>query len=205
MCCLVAACSISHILEETSCQFVSRRMLVWRWYSETNIYLGLSCLFILYCFSSWTSGNKQQVHFHVGKWRLDFSIISLPKEGWGPGFHLGPHSFFLHYDCFLLTFTVISAAKQHSIVLVCNSSPRESQWAHLKMWSVAWGMVLIVLAIFKWEGCWEGTNKESCFLIYVECRMLSPPSAFTKSVIYSHCYQHLLWGCAMFTYCLTFA
>lgn len=110
----------------------------------------------------------------------------------GSWFPPGVTLFFLHYDCFLLTFTVISAAKQHSIVLVCNSSPRESQWAHLKMWSVAWGMVLIVLAIIKWEGCWEGTNKESCFLIYVECRMLSPPSAFTKSVIYSHCYQHLL-------------
>lgn len=156
MCCPVAARSISHIPEETSCQFVSRRMLVWRWYSETNIYLGLSCLFILCCFSSWTSGNKQQVHFHVGKWRLDFSISSLPKRRLGSWFPPGATLIFLPYDCFLLTFTVIfssSAAKQHSNVLVCNSSPRESQWAHLKMWSVAWGMVLIVLAIIKWEGC----------------------------------------------------
>lgn len=105
------------------------------------------------------------------------------------------HTLFLSYDCFLRTFTLIfssSAAKQHSNVLVCDSSPRESQWAHLKTWSVAWGMVLIVLAIAKWEGCWEGTNKENCFLIYVECGVLSPPSAFTKSVIYCRCYQHLL-------------
>lgn len=116
MCCPVAARSISHIPEETSCQFVSRRMLVWRWYSETNIYLGLSCLFILCCFSSWTSGNKQQVHFHVGKWRLDFSISSLPKRRLGSWFPPGATLFFCLMTAFCLLSLWSSVALQPSSI-----------------------------------------------------------------------------------------
>lgn len=88
-----------------SCQFVSRGMLVWRWYSEANIYLGLSCLFILCCFSSCTRGNKQQVHFLVGKWWLDFSVSSLSKRIFGSWFLPRATTFF--FFC-MIPFSLLS-------------------------------------------------------------------------------------------------
>lgn len=158
------------------------RMLFWHWHLERNIYLGQPCLFILLCFSSWTSGNNQQVHFLVGKWWLDLTVSSLTKRSFGfwflPRATIFQIFFFLLYDCFLLVFTLWlifnrPAVKQHSSILICNLSPRRSH-----------GIYLMISGQWLGDGH-PSSKKENCFI--TECRILHPASAFTKSVIYSSC------------------
>lgn len=154
-------------------------MLFWHWYLETNIYLGQPCLFILLCFSSWTSGNNQQVHFLVGKWWLDLSVSSLTKRSFG--FWFLPRTTLLFSSC-MIAFSLFSlsgwffnrpAVKQHSNVLICNLFPRKS--------SPKDGKHLMICDQWLGDGH-PSSEKENCFII--ECRILHPASAFTKSVIY---------------------
>lgn len=75
MCCPVTACSISLIpAEETTLRIlpVSRRMLVCHWYSERNIYLGQSCLFILCVFLPGPVGTNNKFISLFGNDSLTF-------------------------------------------------------------------------------------------------------------------------------------
>lgn len=109
----------------------------------------LSC--VLCCFYSWEQPTRS-----LPWWEMEVGLFGkfYAQKKFGVQVSTQSHNFFFlffffwwvggSYVYFLFSFTLIlsrAAAKHHSNVMPCNSSPRKSLWLHLKtcgQWSGRW-------------------------------------------------------------------